>query len=75
MSRATFAIARGPRGWALRRGGSLLEAHASLPDAVAAARALALAASDGGPALIGIDCQCARPLLPLEWRPPKLRQG
>ena len=75
MSRAAFAIARGPRGWALRRRGSFLETHASLPDAVAAARALAREASDGSPVLIGIDCQCARPLLPLEWRPPKLRQG
>lgn len=74
MSRAAFAIARAPQGWAVRRSDAFVEAHASLRDAVAAARALAGEAAVGRPVLIGIDCQCARPLLPLAWRPPKLQR-
>jgi hypothetical protein len=74
LSRAALAIARGPQGWAIRRGDVVVDAYASLRDAVAAARALAGETVARRPALIGIECQCARPILPLEWRPPKMQR-
>jgi hypothetical protein len=74
-SRADFAIARCPQGWAIRRGEVLVEAYASLRDAVAAARTLAgEQLHRTHPLLIGIDCQCARPMLPLQWMPPRAQR-